>query len=236
LAVWSGKKMYTCCFRLHIYLRTNNKLIHNSLYVFDSWREGNLSYKLTQHNYSKKMFTWRSRPIRIIVNPDNQLPDKWSSTLLPCQETHLYTQYVQARRHFVILSTFRPGDTLVYSVYPGQATYLYTPYVQARRHIDILNTSRPGDTLKYSIRPVRETHYYTQYIQARWHIGILSISRPGDTFVYSVRPDECYWNICHNSRRPIPLTARPIGSASIGYCYKFMFQGTGKMNSFSPFA
>jgi hypothetical protein len=32
------------CFRLHIYLHTNKKLIHNSLYVFDSWGK-NLSHK-----------------------------------------------------------------------------------------------------------------------------------------------------------------------------------------------
>jgi hypothetical protein len=27
------------------------------------------------------MFTWREKPIRIIGNPDNQLPDKWISTV-----------------------------------------------------------------------------------------------------------------------------------------------------------
>jgi hypothetical protein len=32
------------CFRVHIYLRTNKTLIHNSLYVFDNWGK-NLSHK-----------------------------------------------------------------------------------------------------------------------------------------------------------------------------------------------
>jgi len=32
------------CFGLHIYLRTNETSIHNSLYVFDNWRK-NLSCK-----------------------------------------------------------------------------------------------------------------------------------------------------------------------------------------------
>ena len=32
-----GKKCTNGCFRIHIYLRTNKILIHNSLYVFDKW-------------------------------------------------------------------------------------------------------------------------------------------------------------------------------------------------------
>jgi hypothetical protein len=32
------------------------------------------------------MFTGRAKPIRIIGNPDNQRPDKWSSTVLWCCE------------------------------------------------------------------------------------------------------------------------------------------------------
>jgi hypothetical protein len=35
-----------------------------------------------QHNFSKKMFTGRAKPIRIIGVPDNQLADEWSSTVL----------------------------------------------------------------------------------------------------------------------------------------------------------
>jgi len=34
-----------------------------------------------QYKYSKKMFNLRSKPIWLIGDPDNQLPDKWSSTL-----------------------------------------------------------------------------------------------------------------------------------------------------------
>jgi len=37
-----GVKMPTNgCFRLHIYLRTNKSLIHDSLHVFDDWGVGN---------------------------------------------------------------------------------------------------------------------------------------------------------------------------------------------------
>jgi hypothetical protein len=56
---------------LHIYLLTNNSLIHNSLYVLDK-REENLSHKNVYYNYSKKVCT----------DPDKQRPDKWSSTVL----------------------------------------------------------------------------------------------------------------------------------------------------------
>jgi hypothetical protein len=30
-----------------------------------------------QYNYSKKIFTGRAKPIRIIGDPDNQRPDEW---------------------------------------------------------------------------------------------------------------------------------------------------------------
>jgi hypothetical protein len=42
---------------------------------------GNLNHKKTQYNYSKRMFTRRTKPIRIIGDPDNQLPDKRISTV-----------------------------------------------------------------------------------------------------------------------------------------------------------
>ena len=35
-----------------------------------------------QYSYSKKSFTRKAKPIRIIWDPDNQRPDEWSSTLL----------------------------------------------------------------------------------------------------------------------------------------------------------
>jgi hypothetical protein len=35
-----------------------------------------------QYNYSKKMFTGRAKQYRIIGEPDNQLPDKWGSTVI----------------------------------------------------------------------------------------------------------------------------------------------------------
>ena len=66
-------------FGLHNYLRTNKTLIHNSLHVFDKWGK-NLNHKRMQYYYSKKMFTRRAKLIRIIGDPDNQGPDKWSST------------------------------------------------------------------------------------------------------------------------------------------------------------
>jgi len=42
---------------------------------------GKLSHKQMQYNYSKKIFTGSSKPIRIIGSPDKQLPDKWSSAV-----------------------------------------------------------------------------------------------------------------------------------------------------------
>jgi len=55
------------CVSLHIYLRTNKTLIHNSLYVFDN-QEGKIwAIKLQEENvYLKGQ-----------ANPDNQCPDKW---------------------------------------------------------------------------------------------------------------------------------------------------------------
>ena len=40
-----------------------------------------LSHKKMQYNYSKNMFTGRANPNRLIGDPDNQRPDKWSSTV-----------------------------------------------------------------------------------------------------------------------------------------------------------
>jgi len=34
-----------------------------------------------QYNYSDEKFAGRAKPIRIIGEPDNQSPDKWSSTV-----------------------------------------------------------------------------------------------------------------------------------------------------------
>ena len=41
-----------------------------------------LSHKKMQYSYSTIMFTGRAKPIRIIGDPDNQRPDKWSYTVL----------------------------------------------------------------------------------------------------------------------------------------------------------
>jgi hypothetical protein len=41
----------------------------------------NVSHKKMQNSYSKKMFSGRAKQIRIIGDPDNQRPDKWSSTV-----------------------------------------------------------------------------------------------------------------------------------------------------------
>ena len=59
-----GKKSINGYFRLHIYLRTNKTLIHNSLNGFDIWGGGGVSHK-KMYNYRKKMFTRRAKPIRI---------------------------------------------------------------------------------------------------------------------------------------------------------------------------
>jgi len=34
-----------------------------------------------QYKYSKKTFNLRAKSIRLLDDPDNQLPDKWSSTV-----------------------------------------------------------------------------------------------------------------------------------------------------------
>ena len=47
-----GIKSTSGCFRLHIYLHANRTLIHNSIFVFDSWGKI-LINKKTQYNYSK---------------------------------------------------------------------------------------------------------------------------------------------------------------------------------------
>jgi len=40
---------------------------------------------MIQFNSSKKMFTRRAKPIRIIGDPDNQVLDKWNSTVCNLQ-------------------------------------------------------------------------------------------------------------------------------------------------------
>jgi hypothetical protein len=42
-----------------------------------------------QYNYSMEMFIGKAKPIRIIGDPDNQLPDKWSSTVLAASQEGL---------------------------------------------------------------------------------------------------------------------------------------------------
>jgi len=68
-------------FRLRILLRTNETIIHNSLYVFDKSGK-NLGRSKMQYSYSKEMFTGRAKSIRIIGGLDNQLSHKWSSAVL----------------------------------------------------------------------------------------------------------------------------------------------------------
>jgi hypothetical protein len=51
----------------------------------NSGRGGDLSYK-KMYNYSKKMFTRRAKPVRMIDDPDNQRPDKWSSPVMQSNE------------------------------------------------------------------------------------------------------------------------------------------------------
>jgi hypothetical protein len=77
-----GKVSANGSLRPLIYLRPNKTLIRNSLYAFDNWGK-NLSHKKMWYvQLLYKMFTRRAKSIRIIGDPDNQLPDKWSSTVL----------------------------------------------------------------------------------------------------------------------------------------------------------
>ena len=56
--------------------------------MFDKWGK-NLSHKKKmQYNYSQKIFTGTAKPIRIIGDPDNQLPDNWSSTVILTFDVH----------------------------------------------------------------------------------------------------------------------------------------------------
>jgi hypothetical protein len=41
------------------------------------------------YNFSKKMFTGRAKQIRIIGEPDNERPGKWSSTVLAASQEGL---------------------------------------------------------------------------------------------------------------------------------------------------
>ena len=49
----------------------------------------NISHKNMQYNYSKKRFSGRDKQIRITGEPDNQLPDKWSCTVLAASQEGL---------------------------------------------------------------------------------------------------------------------------------------------------
>jgi hypothetical protein len=69
-----------CYFRLHIYLHINTTLI---LFFICIWQLTKNRCHKNMYNYSKTMFPWRAKLIRIIGDPDNQLPAKWSSTLRP---------------------------------------------------------------------------------------------------------------------------------------------------------
>jgi hypothetical protein len=66
MAVWIENISTNSCFGLHIYLRTNKTLMHNSFVYLTTWGGGkNFRYKKMQYNYSKKMFTRRAKPIQI---------------------------------------------------------------------------------------------------------------------------------------------------------------------------
>jgi hypothetical protein len=58
-------------------LKKNNsgakRLMRNSLYVFENWQKI-VTEKICRTIYNKKMFNWRTKSIRIISNPDNQIP------------------------------------------------------------------------------------------------------------------------------------------------------------------
>jgi hypothetical protein len=78
MVVRSGKNFYERLFwaaYLFVY-----KLRHNSLHVFDN-RGKKLSHKKIQYTFGTKLFTRIAKPIRIIGDPDNQRPEKWSSTV-----------------------------------------------------------------------------------------------------------------------------------------------------------
>jgi hypothetical protein len=94
------KFFYICFTRIHVYLRTNKTLIHHSLFVSDNLGK-NLSHNKMQYNYSKAS-TRRAKPVWIIGDPDNQRPDKWSSTVVNISILH-YSAFSQCVREIVMV-------------------------------------------------------------------------------------------------------------------------------------
>jgi hypothetical protein len=81
LGVSSGEKFLQTAVLGYIFVSLQKKtLIHNFLCIFENLGK-NSSHKKMHYNYSKKMFTGRAKQTRIIGEPDNQRPDKWSSTV-----------------------------------------------------------------------------------------------------------------------------------------------------------
>jgi hypothetical protein len=54
-----------------------------------------------------KMFTGTAKPIRIIGGPDNQRPDKWSSTVYKCSCKQCYVTYIY---DMVCVTVFKIAD------------------------------------------------------------------------------------------------------------------------------
>ena len=114
------KKSTNVCFGLHVYLRTN-KTIHNTLCVFDN-RRNNLSYQKMQYNYSKKLFTRRTKPIRItsII--------QWSSTA-PCVLPILFKGLFFEVTHVGYLLHFRISNSLLELIQFVSFTFCYSLYI-----------------------------------------------------------------------------------------------------------
>jgi hypothetical protein len=134
-----GKKNPTSgYFRLHIYLHTNKTLIHNSLYVLDKWGK-NSSHKKIQYNYSTKTFTWRSKPIRVIGDPGNLRPDKWSSTVRRKNNCH-------GPRYMSVYPRFHPSN---HSVTQSRlsVTTVTPACLIAIRHFNTYSTTTPHSSI-----------------------------------------------------------------------------------------
>ena len=71
-----------------IYVHIKHKYTIPYMYLTDG---GNLSHKKMQYHYSKERFSGRVKQIRIIGQPDNERPDKWSSTVLAASQEGLFS-------------------------------------------------------------------------------------------------------------------------------------------------
>ena len=81
----------------------------------------NLNHKKMQYSYSKKMFTGRAKPIRIIGDPENHRPDERSSTV---HGNNLY------HGHSVNLLSSKASHFLVHQVLRQSVKYFLSQSVR----------------------------------------------------------------------------------------------------------